>query len=183
MPDLPVPVPVLHGARVHLRRLDERDIDALFDLHADPRVMRHWSFARWSGRAQAIAHVERITRECASLETYPWAATLAGDDRLVGTCTLSGVHRERHRGVVSYALVPALWGRGLAREMLGLALDHAFDALGLRRIEADIQADNHASRHLAERLGFVREGFMRERRGADGTLGETLLYALSRTRR
>lgn len=182
VPALPVPVPVLRGERLILRGLDERDVDALFELHADARVMRHWSFARWTRRADAVAHVERIARECAALEMYAWAATLAADDRLVGTCTLFNVHRERRRGVVSYALMPALWGRGLARDMLGLALDHAFDGLGLERIEADIHADNQASCRLAERLGFVREGVLHERWNADGSPAETMLYTLSRTR-
>lgn len=175
-------MPELRGPRIRLRELAPRDADALFELHADARVMRYWSFARWTSRAQAVAHLERIARERESLETYPWAATLAGDDRPVGACALFGVHRDRGRarGVVSYALAPSLWGRGLAGEMLGLVLAHAFGRLGLERVEADIDADNRASRRLAERAGFVREGSLRERWRADGTLGETLLYASSR---
>jgi hypothetical protein len=54
-------------------------------------------------------------------------------------------------------------GRGLAREAVGLAIAHAFGGPGLRRIEADIDPRNLASCALVERLGFQREGLLRER--------------------
>jgi len=173
------PPAVLQDGRLRLRGLDARDVDALFELYADARVMRHWSFARWTVRSQAIAHVERLARDRELLEVHPWAATIDGEDRLVGTCTLFGIHRDRARGVVSYALAPALWGRGLGHAMLSLVLDHGFGALALERIEADIDGGNVASRRLAERLGFTCERIMHERHGEDGGLRETLCHALS----
>lgn len=177
------PIPELTGARVRLRALAEHDADALFALHSDPRVMRYWSFPAWTERAQAIAHIERMARERTQMEFYPWVATLPGDDTLVGTCSLFGVHRGHLRGVIGYALSPSLWGRGLAGEMLALALDHAFDGIGLNRIEADIDPDNVASCKLVERAGFRREGYLRERWRVGGGVQDTALYGLLRSDR
>ena len=42
-------------------------------------------------------------------------------------------------------------------------LDWGFRALGLHRIEADIDPRNAASRRLLARLGFTSEGTLRER--------------------
>ncbi len=42
------PVPILAGPRLRLRALAERDVDALFALHSDERVMRYWSFPAWT---------------------------------------------------------------------------------------------------------------------------------------
>ncbi|MGO4570450.1 GNAT family N-acetyltransferase [Microvirga sp. 2TAF3] len=50
-------------------------------------------------------------------------------------------------------------GRGLMREAVGLVVTHAFDVLGLHRLEANIQPDNKPSRALVERLGFRKEGY------------------------
>ena len=44
-------------------------------------------------------------------------------------------------------------------EALALVLRHAFHALGLHRIEANIQPGNHRSIALVRRLGFAREGY------------------------
>jgi len=43
-------------------------------------------------------------------------------------------------------------------EALQLVLRFAFDELGLHRIEANIQPNNHASRNLVQRCGFTLEG-------------------------
>ena len=42
---------------------------------------------------------------------------------------------------------------------LRLVLRHAFGALGLHRLEANIQPGNRASIRLVRRAGFRREGF------------------------
>ena len=176
----PPPVPRLESGRVCLRALQPGDADALFALHSDARVMRYWSYPAWTERRQAVEHLARAERERSLLETWPWAVTLRGDDTLVGTCTLFGIQREHLRGVIGYALSPALWGRGLAGEMVELALVHAFDALGLERIEADIDPRNLASCRLVERAGFRREGYLRERWRVGGGLQDTALYGLLR---
>ncbi|PLZ04064.1 phosphinothricin acetyltransferase [Burkholderia sp. WAC0059] len=49
--------------------------------------------------------------------------------------------------------------KGLMTEALRFAVDHAFDDLGLHRLEASIQPENRASIALVRRLGFRKEGF------------------------
>ncbi|MFO1506769.1 MAG: GNAT family protein [Lysobacterales bacterium] len=173
-------VPELAGPRVRLRALGAGDVDALFALHSDPEVMRYWSYPPWRERAEAEAHVVRIARERESTETYPWATTLHGDDTLIGTVTLFGIHREHLRAVLGYALARRHQGRGLASEAVGLAIAFAFGPLGLERIEADIDPDNVASCRLVERAGFLREGYLRERWRVGGGVQDTALYGLLR---
>jgi RimJ/RimL family protein N-acetyltransferase len=142
--------------------------------------MRYWRFTAWTTRQQAIEHIARLAREREVMEFYPWVATLPGNDRLIGTCSLFGVHRDHARGVIGYALAAEFWGRGLASEMLRLALTFAFTQLGLNRIEADIDPLNVASCKLVERAGFQREGFLRERWRVGGGVQDTALYGLLR---
>lgn len=177
---IPAPVPPLDGVRVRLRPLVPDDAAALFALHSDTRVMRYWGFPAWSDTQQAVDRLACIERDRALLESWPWAATLREDDSLVGTCTLFGIQREHLRGEIGYALAPPLWGRGLATEMVQCALRHAFDVLGLERIEADIDPRNHASCRLVERLGFRREGYLRERWRVGGDIQDTALHGLLR---
>ncbi len=63
---------------------------------------------------------------------------------------------------LGFALLPAYWGQGYAREAAALVLDHARDDIGLERVAAIVKPDNAASIRLLERLGFVRDGEERE---------------------
>ena len=56
----------------------------------------------------------------------------------------------------------------------------AFEELGLRRIEADVDPRNEASIRLLERLGFQREGYLRERWLVDQEINDTVFYGLLR---
>lgn len=161
-PSLP-PLPALAGQRVSLRGFREDDFDDLFALHSDPRVMRYWSFPAWTEKAQAGDYFARALAARDPDDMLCWVMTSADSEQLIGTTTLYAINRKQGRAEIGYALGSAHWGKGLAREAVALALDHAFDALGLRRVEADVDPRNTGSMRLMQALGFQQEGLMRER--------------------
>ena len=81
------------------------------------------------------------------------------DDELAGVVNVSeivrGVFQSAYLGY--YAFVPHD-GQGHMTRGLEAVLDEVFDTHGLHRVEANIQPGNVASRRLARRLGFRREG-------------------------
>lgn len=78
---------------------------------------------------------------------------------LAGVVNLSeivhGCFRSAYLGY--YAFVPHA-GRGLMKDGLAQVITHAFDAMKLHRLEANIQPGNRPSKALVKRLGFRREG-------------------------
>ena len=62
-------------------------------------------------------------------------------------------------GYLGYYAFAGFEGRGLMSTGLRAVVRHAFSALKLHRVEANIQPDNHASIALARACGFHREGF------------------------
>ena len=57
---------------------------------------------------------------------------------------------------------------------------YAFEVLDLHRIEADVDPRNAASIRTLERLGFQREGYLRERWQVNGEIQDALFYGLLR---
>lgn len=155
--------PVLTGQRVRLRGPRGGDVDDLFALFSDPAVMRYWSSAPMRSRMQAEGKVEEILELFERREMLNWLIADRRDDRAIGTCTLFHFDARHRRAEAGYALRSDRWGRGLASEAVSLALDWGFRSLALHRIEADIDPRNDASRRLLLRLGFRREGLLRER--------------------
>ena len=171
-------VPVLESPRLRLRAYRADDAAAMFALYSDPRVMRYWSFPPWNEIAQARAYLARVLAEMAEGRVLPWAVADRDSDQLVGTTTLYALNLEQRRAEIGYSLSPAWQGRGLAAEALRTVIGHAFDSLGLLRIEADVDPRNLASRHLLERLGFRHEGLMRARWHVAGEVCDTAWYGL-----
>ena len=58
-------------------------------------------------------------------------------------------------------MAPAARGRGVGTKALRLLTEWAFGERGLLRLELMISIDNQASKIVAERAGYVREGVLR----------------------
>lgn len=100
------------------------------------------------------------------------------DARLIGTCTLHQMHKQNRRAELGYVLGSAWWGQGYMHEALVAFVDHAFGALNLHRLEADIDPRNANSAKSLERLGFQREGYLRERWIVAGEVSDSAVYGL-----
>lgn len=80
--------------------------------------------------------------------------------RIVGVINLSGIMRGFFQNAyMGYYGVAGMNGRGLMSEAVVLVVTHAFNQLGLHRLEANIQPGNDSSKALAKRLGFRLEGY------------------------
>ncbi|KRG86297.1 MULTISPECIES: GNAT family N-acetyltransferase [Stenotrophomonas] len=175
-----LPQPELSSLRLRLREPREDDAPALFAIHSDPQVMRYWSCPAWTRPAQAEQKLAEIRRQRRELDILVWAIADARSDLLIGSSAVFAMNLEQGRAEIGYSLHRDWQGRGLASEALRMILRHLFDGMGLRRIEADIDPRNLASCRLVERLGFVREGTLRERWQVNGECADSALYGLLR---
>ena len=170
--------PELRTPRLRLREFRADDAEALYAVHSDPRVMRYWSFPAWTRLEQAHSKVADILDQRARGAVFVWAVADAGSDRVIGSIAAFSVDRAQARAEIGYSLHADWHGRGLAQEALRAVLGFLIDELALARIEADIDPRNAASCRLVERLGFVREGLLRERWRVAGEVSDTALYGL-----
>jgi len=170
----------LETARLLLRPLGAEDAPALLAIFGDPEVMRYWSTPPWTSPDDALAMVRRARESATEGTALRLGVVRRVDGALVGTCTLFDLVASSRRAELGYALARSAWGQGYAREAVGALLDHGFGAMGLHRVEADVDPRNAASARLLERLGFVREGLLRERWIVAGEVTDTALYGLLR---
>lgn len=168
----------LRTDRLVLRHLSQADLEALFTIFSNHEVMRYWSSPPLTQRAQMEAKVRQFVDGYESGTSLSLGIEREEDHALIGNCTLFDFHEASRRAQVGYCLGRPYWGQGYMNEALTALVNHAFDDLGLNRLEADIDPCNLASAKALERLGFVREGFLRERWIVDGEISDTALYGL-----
>jgi RimJ/RimL family protein N-acetyltransferase len=82
-----------------------------------------------------------------------------------------------HRGTLGMGVVPDYRGRGIGGHLLGHAVKKAF-ATGFVRVELSVRVDNARAIRLYEKVGFVKEGVLRDAVFVDGEFHDTIAMAL-----
>jgi RimJ/RimL family protein N-acetyltransferase len=175
--NFPERFPTLTTARLVLRETADHDVDAVFEMESDPVAMRYWSKPPMREITEARAAVERAKGFFATGDLR-WSITRPAEDRMLGHVSLFSISEQNGRAEIGYGLARAHWGQGFMHEALTAVVDYAFGPLGLRRIEADTHPHNEASLRALERLGFAREGLLRERWQVGEEISDTALLGL-----
>ena len=134
--------------------------EAMAALLADPDVLR---FTRVPdppppGFAATWAKAYEQGRRDGTREAFAITDT---DGSFLGIAVAPRIDRETRTAELGYVVAPAARGRGVATEALRLLTDWAFTELGALRLELLIAVDNPASKRVAERCGYTREGVLR----------------------
>ena len=135
----------------------------MFELFSDPEVVRFYDLELFSSIEEACQLVDRFIQRFDRRIGIRWAITERGNtEGLIGTCGYNLWIRPSHRGVLGYDLARPHWNRGIMTEALTAVLRFGFEKMALNRIEALVMSGNEASRRLLGKLGFQREGNLRQ---------------------
>ncbi|MEU1248123.1 GNAT family N-acetyltransferase [Micromonospora arida] len=158
-------LPVRPGLALRPWRDDDAPaVRAAFDC---PQIQR-WHVRRIDGDDEARSWTAQWPSRWRDETAASWAIADA-DDRPLGQVGLRGVLLTEASAQLSYWLLPAARGRGIATEALGALTRWSFTRAGLHRLALDHSTANAASCRVATRAGFPVEGVLRGSvRHADG---------------
>jgi ribosomal-protein-alanine N-acetyltransferase len=159
---------------VRLRPPVERDRDAFVGaVHRSRDLHRPWTTPPDSAEAFQ-RYLDRAARPTESCQL------VLDDDDLVGVYNLSEIVRGAFQNAYLgyYAFTPFA-GMGLMRAAMPLVFAHAFEELGLHRLQAAVQPDNERSRRLLGTTGWREEGFAQRYLFLDGAWRDHVLYAVT----
>ena len=171
-------LPTLRAERLRLRTLSEADVADVLAVFSDPLVVRYWDGPLMTTTQDVMQYIERIHYGFRRRELMLWGFADAATDAVIGTCTLTHLSITHQRAEIGFALRQNRWGQGLGSEAVTAAIDFGFQELGLHRIEADVDPRNERSLRLLERLGFQREGHLRERYYMNGEWQDAVMMAV-----
>lgn len=169
---------MLRGESVVLRPVRQRDLDELYARHADVAnrglyfptgVLSESQFRRqfeengfWSKDDGMLLIVDALDCNVGHIEFFKTVGYL---DELE----------------LSYQIYePEARGKGFATEAVGLLCGYLFGRLKTNRLRLVIHPENHASRRVAEKCGFRREGAARGAWYHQGQNHDVEIYALLR---
>ena len=133
---------------------------------------------------ERTARAERFIAACRQMADEGTGARLAidrvSDGAFIGWCSLTRWNPDYRSASLGYCLDDAAWGHGYATEAARALLQWAFDTLDLNRVQAETDTRNAASARVLEKIGFVREGTLREDCVVNGEVSDSWVYGLIR---
>jgi RimJ/RimL family protein N-acetyltransferase len=173
--------PTLTGPRVRLEPLGAGVLAEYWQMLQEPEGRRltgtHAEFT--------LEQTERwLSSRADQHDRADWAAIELASGAFVGEVVLSDLDPDNEVAGFRIALAgPATYGRGFGTEMTGLVLAHAFDTVGLHRVELEVYAHNPRAQRVYEKCGFRVEGRRRDALLWDGVRYDAVLMAALRTDR
>jgi [ribosomal protein S5]-alanine N-acetyltransferase len=158
----------LQTARLSLRRPTAADIDAIFEIHGDPRACLHNPSDRLTRREGAEELYHRWSQQWERCGYGYWVVRRLGSDVPLGFCGLKPMELNGMKVLnLFYRLSPSVWGQGLASEAAIAVAAWASRAVRDLPLIARVRPGNVASQRVAIRVGLTRSEYL-DTTGEDG---------------
>ena len=174
----------LNGERVTLKALrDEDALDLWNALEASRDHLTRWM--PWVKDHNSLEfsreYVRRMQAKWILREDMPMCMRRKADSQFLGAVGMHRIDWLIPAMEIGYWICPDKAGNGYITEAVQLVTNFAFRQLRAERVTIRCNSKNLNSAAVPRRTGFVHEATLRqERREADGNLGDTELFALTR---
>ena len=105
---------------------------------------------------------------------------VSDDATFIGWSSLTRWNPTFRSESLGYCFLGSAWGQGYATESARTLLEWAFLTLDINRVQAETDTRNVASARVLEKLGFLREGTLREDCVVLDEVSDSWVYGLLR---
>jgi RimJ/RimL family protein N-acetyltransferase len=173
-------------ARTVVRRFRENDGPEFFSMLRDnhARLIDHFPdlIREVSDEDQGEFFIRRKLAAWLLQEEYAFGIWEHDSAKLIGYIRLFDLSWTLARGELTYFIDHFFAGKGLMTESLTAVIAFSFEQLHLNKLCQRTAMDNYPSQRLARKVGFRREGDLREEcRRAGGELLDVMLFGLTRS--
>ena len=175
----PQPV-ILEGSHVRLESLDLSHAEDLYAVGGDERIWRYMPRPKLSSVADAQEMIEAAKAAAADGSQIPFAVIERKNGRAVGSTRYLDIRRWDRGLEIGWTWLGTAYQRTpINTECKYLLLRHAFEALGVIRVQLKTDLRNERSQRAIERLGAIREGVLRKHMVLwDGFIRDTVYYSI-----
>lgn len=168
---------MLESRRLYLRRLERTDLERSLKWINTPEIM----IMMGSRGPRTAFHQEKWFESVATSQTNIVLALCQKEDhRHIGNLSLFNIdYIDRNAGMTIFIADSELRGKKYGPEATWLLLEYAFDYLNLNKVYA--KTDNPGAARMYEKLGFIKEGVLRQQSFQDGEYVDKIAYGILRS--
>jgi RimJ/RimL family protein N-acetyltransferase len=170
----------LSGRHVRLEPIAPAHLAPLARHGGDPELWQYMAYGRPDSQEAFRAWFEKVSQQHARGNWVGFVAIdLASNEPVGGTTYLDIAAADRRLEIGNTWLSRTRWRTPLNTECKLLLLRHAFETLGMNRVQLKTDARNVRSQRAIERLGAAKEGVLRKYQiMGDGYVRDTVMYSI-----
>lgn len=159
--------PRITSERLVLRDLTSQDAGIVFDHFANAEVVRYIDADPVKTKEEAEGIIQWGQDLHRNKTGILWGIFKHSDNSFIGQVNYvkkmgTMFNPAIHRAEIGYEISPQYWRKGYASEAIMVSLPFVFDEMEINRVEAYVHIQNSNSQGVLEKLGFHKEGILRE---------------------
>jgi N-acetyltransferase len=176
---LPIPI-ILSGRLVRLEPLQEAHAAQLAQAGQDENIWRYMRYSLVNTEEKMLVFIRLLLEDQACGTALPFAVIDLPSGKAAGMTRYMDVQPHNLSLEIGGTWYGAPYQRtGINTECKFLLLRHAFEDLGVHRVQFKADARNERSLRAIERIGAVREGVLREHMVLpDGFIRSSVYYSI-----
>jgi ribosomal-protein-alanine N-acetyltransferase len=177
--------PVIETERLVLKYVTSNQVDEVFQHFANEKVNKYVDFDAAENIADAQEIIDWGTGLYMNNKGIFWGIFSKTDDIFMGQVNFANRSSNNftdiiHRSEIGFDLSPQFWGNGYMTEAMNSAISWIFNSykIQIKRIEAIINTKNRKAEELVIRVGFQKEGILRDYVVWNNELWDMSLFSL-----
>lgn len=166
------------GERVRLRAVEREDLPHFVEWFSDPEVRRYLDMYLPFSLAQEERWFENLQDRMEKKEIVMLTIETS-DGAHIGNISLFDINwKGRHAELGITIGDKDYWNRGYGTDAIQTMLGVAFDEMNLHRVFLRVHADNARAIHVYNKIGFQKEGTLRESVFREGTYHDMVVMGV-----
>lgn len=178
---IPESIPVIETQRIILKEISEVSSVDMLEIFSDEEVLKYYDLDPLNTIEEVKELITILKERFNAKRAIRWGIYLKENGKLIGTCGYHSLEDESLRAEIGYELAKNYWGQGFMKEALGAIIKLGFHEMSLNRIQALVEPKNSSSVGLLEKIGFSREGILREYEYLRGSFKDVVMLSMLRS--
>ncbi|KOO52028.1 GNAT family N-acetyltransferase [Viridibacillus arvi] len=168
----------LENERIYLRTLKESDAPIVLGNTTDEEI-RYMTGTKSNFTLNQIkAHINNLNNDSSR---YDFAICLKESDQMIGELSIFEIDEEDKKAGFRISMSSIkLTGKGYGTEAIIIVLRFVFEELKLNRLQLEVFSHNLRGIRVYEKVGFVKEGVLRESLYYNGTYSDEIIMSILR---
>lgn len=170
--------PTFTTDKVLFRQLQPNDVYSVYQLFSDKDTMMFDGGRTMGNINEAFQFISVFSAYSSTTPYIRWALESKKTGEFLGTGGFHKIVSEAKRGEIGGELLKKMWGAGIGKEVLFGLTNFAFYEMKLNRLTAMISPKNKGAQKIVEKIGYKKEGCLRDWEFWDHAFTDMNIYSL-----